>query len=206
MTEYALGPWQAGLHAGIDEVGIGPLAGPVVAAAVLLDPNRPIAALQDSKMLSPARREDLALLIQQRALDSAVGWASVAEVDELNILRASHVAMQRAFRQLSVPVNLILIDGNKTPCFDVPSVAVVKGDKKIPQISAASILAKVSRDAEMVALDLRYPEYGFAKHKGYPTKAHLAALAVHGVTPHHRRSFGPVRHVLGINEAQREAR
>lgn len=190
-------PWFAGLHAGVDEVGIGPLAGPVVAGAVLLDPNRPIHDLQDSKMLTPGKREALADIICEKSLCWALGWASVEEIDELNILKASHLAMQRACSQLSIEPNMVLVDGNKTPGFPMPCVAVVKGDQRIPQVSAASILAKVCRDQAMVELDVEYPGYGFAQHKGYPTKSHVAALQALGAIAEHRRSFAPVSAVLG---------
>jgi ribonuclease HII len=167
-----------------------------VAAAVLLDPDRPIDALTDSKMLSPGKREALAQLIQQHAVDWGIGWASESEVDELNVLRASHVAMQRAVAQLSTAPEMVWVDGNKTPTLPMPSVAIVKGDKLVPQISAASILAKVTRDRYMVELDGTCPGYGFAQHKGYPTKMHLAALAKLGASPHHRVSFAPVQKAL----------
>ena len=163
---------------------------------MLLDPNRPIPALKDSKLLTAKKREALAAEVRERSLCWALGWASAAEIDELNVLRASHVAMQRACAKLSTTPQLVLVDGNKTPQFPMPCVAVVQGDRRIPQISAASILAKVARDAEMTRLDVEYPEFGFAKHKGYPTKAHFAALKAHGATRHHRRSFAPVRDVL----------
>lgn len=189
-------PFASGLQAGVDEVGIGPLAGPVVAAAVLLDPNRPIPALKDSKLLTAKKREALAQEVRERSLCWALGWASAAEIDDLNVLRASHLAMQRACTELRIIPELVLVDGNKTPQFPMPCVAVVKGDRRIPQISAASILAKVARDAEMARLDGEHPEYGFARHKGYPTKRHFAALQKHGATAHHRRSFAPVRAVL----------
>ncbi len=190
--------WSTALQAGIDEVGIGPLAGPVVAAAVVLDPNRPIEALRDSKTLTAKKREQLAAVIRERALSYALGWASVAEVDQLNVLRASHLAMQRACSGLSIEPQMVLVDGNKTPAFDVPCVAVVQGDRRIPAISAASILAKVARDEAMVALHAQYPDYGFAQHKGYPTKKHMTALSQHGASPHHRISFAPVKAVLAV--------
>lgn len=188
--------WRDGTCAGIDEVGIGPLAGPVVAAAVLLDPDEQIDHLTDSKKLSEKKREALAEQIKQRAIAWGVGWASVQEVDEVNVLAASHLAMQRACNALSQVPASAYVDGNKTPQLGIPCVAVVKGDQLIPQISAASIIAKVTRDAHMCELDERYPGYGFARHKGYPTKMHLAALAELGVTPVHRRSFGPVQALL----------
>ncbi|GAB3289599.1 ribonuclease HII [Parahaliea aestuarii] len=182
--------------AGVDEVGRGPLAGDVVAAAVILDPQRPIAGLRDSKKLSEARREVLAGTIRQQALAWCVARASVAEIDELNILHASLLAMKRAVDGLSMQPGYVLVDGNRLPRWDYPSEPVVKGDDRVPAIAAASILAKVQRDSELVALEAQYPGYGFAKHKGYPTAAHLAALRELGVTPVHRRSFAPVRALL----------
>ncbi len=188
-------PWTQNLHAGVDEVGIGPLAGPVTAAAVLLNPNAPIEGLRDSKQLSAAKREQLAKRIKQSALSWCLGWASVSEIDELNILRASHLAMCRAVEGLDILPNMILVDGNKTPNMVLPVVAVVRGDRRIPQISAASILAKVARDKLMHELDEQYCGYGFAKHKGYPTKFHIRALGQIGASPVHRQSFAPVRKV-----------
>jgi len=182
--------------AGVDEVGRGPLAGDVVAAAVILDPGHPIEGLRDSKKLSHARREVLAAQIKQRALCWAVARASVEEIDSLNILHASMLAMHRAVDALSVSPGYVLVDGNRLPRWDYPSEPVVKGDDRVPAIAAASILAKVQRDQELVALDSVYPGYGFAAHKGYPTAVHLAALRELGVTPVHRRSFGPVRDLL----------
>ncbi len=189
-------PWRQARHAGVDEVGIGPLAGPVVAAAVLLPPDLQLEALTDSKLLSHSKREELAATLRREAIAWALGWASEREVDELNVLRASHVAMQRAVADLAPEPSMVWVDGNKTPALPMPSVAVVKGDRLVPQISAASILAKVARDQYMVDLDENCPGYGFAKHKGYPTKAHLSALADLGASPHHRVSFAPVRKVL----------
>lgn len=184
------------LAAGVDEAGRGPLAGPVVAAAVILDAARPIDGLDDSKALSATRREALAVIIRERARAWALGMASVEEIDRLNILQASLLAMQRAVQGLGVAPRLALVDGNRAPRLDCPVQTVVGGDALIPAISAASILAKVERDALMVALDARYPQYGFAGHKGYPTAAHVAALERHGVSPAHRRSFAPVRRKL----------
>ena len=178
--------------AGVDEVGRGPLAGPVVAAAVVLDPARPIAGLKDSKMLLPAEREALAEAIRERAVAWALGRAEVAEIDRINILRASLAAMQRAVEALAVVVRVAYVDGNIAPALPCPAVAVVGGDAKVPAISAASIVAKVARDAEMVAVAAQYPEYGFECHKGYATARHLAALRRFGPTPLHRRSFAPV--------------
>ncbi|RLQ23715.1 ribonuclease HII [Seongchinamella sediminis] len=184
--------------AGVDEVGRGPLAGDVVAAAVILDPARPIAGLRDSKKLSESRREALAGEIRQRAAAWAVARASVAEIDELNILQASLLAMKRAVAALSPQPGYVLVDGNRLPRWSYPSEPVVKGDDRVPAIAAASILAKVQRDRELVALEREYPGYGFAAHKGYPTAAHLEALRALGVTPVHRRSFAPVRAMLAV--------
>lgn len=184
------------LVAGVDEVGRGPLAGPVVAAAVILDPAQPIVGLADSKKLSEKQREALFDQIQARALAWAIGRAEVEEIDQLNILQASLLAMQRAVAQLDPPPRHALIDGNRCPRLACSAEAIVKGDSKVPAISAASILAKVVRDREMVAWDQRYPGYGFAAHKGYPSAQHLAALQRLGITPIHRRSYAPVRQLL----------
>ncbi|MEQ6342638.1 MAG: ribonuclease HII [Gammaproteobacteria bacterium] len=184
------------LLAGVDEVGRGPLAGPVVAAAVILDPARPIAGLADSKALTEKRRQALDVEIREKALAWALGRAEVEEIDALNILQASLLAMQRAVAALSVTPHRALVDGNRCPVLACPAEAVIKGDQTVPVISAASIIAKVARDAEMVALGAVYPGYGFAVHKGYPTKAHLEALDRLGVLPVHRRSFAPVRNLL----------
>ena len=184
------------LIAGVDEVGRGPLAGPVVAAAVILDPARPIAGLADSKTLSPLRREQLAVEIRAKALAWALGRAEVAEIDRINILQASLLAMQRAVAALSIVPEQALVDGNRCPPLACPCRAIVKGDATVPAISAASILAKVARDAEMGELHERYPQYGFAQHKGYPTAAHRDALRRFGPCPEHRRSFAPVAAVL----------
>ncbi|CAM5395630.1 Ribonuclease HII OS=Stutzerimonas stutzeri OX=316 GN=rnhB PE=3 SV=1 [Stutzerimonas stutzeri] len=184
------------LVAGVDEVGRGPLCGPVVTAAVILDPLRPIQGLNDSKKLSEARREALFDEIQEKALAWCIARAEVEEIDRLNILHATMLAMQRAVEGLSVLPRLALIDGNRCPVLSVPSAAVVQGDASVPAIAAASILAKVSRDREMQALDLVYPGYGLAGHKGYPTPVHLQALESLGPTPIHRRSFAPVRVLL----------
>lgn len=182
--------------AGVDEVGRGPLAGDVVAAAVILDPARPIVGLNDSKKLSARRREALAEEIRQRALGWHVARATVAEIDEINILQASLLAMHRAVQGLSPQPESVLVDGNRLPRWDYRAQPVVKGDSRVAAIAAASILAKVQRDSELVALESRYPGYGFATHKGYPTAAHLAALEALGVSPVHRRSFAPVRALL----------
>lgn len=186
------------LVAGVDEVGRGPLAGPVVAAAVILDPARPIEGLADSKKLSEARRDALAPIIRERALAWALGRAEVEEIDRINILQASLLAMRRAVLGLSTAPEFALIDGNRCPELPCLSEAVVKGDSRVAVISAASIIAKVARDREMVELDAQYPGYGLAGHKGYPSPAHLAALERLGVTPIHRRSFGPVRRLLSL--------
>lgn len=178
--------------AGVDEVGRGPLVGAVVAAAVILDPDRPIQGLMDSKKLPARRRELLAEQIRQQAIAWAIGRADAAEIDAVNILQASLLAMQRAVLALHQAPCHVLVDGNHAPKLVCPVTAVVKGDALIPAISAASILAKVSRDAEMYELDKLHPQYGFAQHKGYPTPAHLQALREHGVLPQHRRSFRPV--------------
>ncbi|MBT5487858.1 MAG: ribonuclease HII [Halieaceae bacterium] len=185
--------------AGVDEVGRGPLAGDVVAAAVILGDSSP-AGLTDSKALSPRQRERLAETIRSEAVSWSLGRATVAEIDELNILQASLLAMWRAVEGLSVQPSLVLVDGNHLPRWSYEARAIVKGDLIEPAISAASIVAKVTRDSEMVILDDQYPGYGFATHKGYPTKAHIAALASLGVSPVHRRSFGPVKRLLARPE------
>lgn len=184
------------LIAGVDEAGRGPLAGPVVAAAVVLDPARPIAGLADSKKLGAARRERLAEEIRARALAWALGRADVAEIDRLNILHASLLAMQRAVAALAVAPGKVLVDGNRCPKLNCPCEAIVKGDATMPVIGAASILAKVARDAELRELHGRYPQYNFARHKGYPTAEHLDALRRYGPCPEHRRSFVPVAALL----------
>lgn len=184
------------LVCGVDEVGRGPLIGAVVTAAVILDPQQPIAGLTDSKKLSEKRRTELAVQIKQQALCWALGRAEPHEIDELNILHATMLAMRRAVAALNIKPDWVLVDGNRSPDFGVPATAVVKGDLLVPEISAASILAKVARDDEMQLLHQAHPQFGFADHKGYPTAAHLAAIARHGVLPQHRRSFKPVRQVL----------
>jgi ribonuclease HII len=184
------------LVAGVDEAGRGPLAGAVVAAAVILDPARPVPGLRDSKQLAPAAREVLADLIRQRALAWALGRAEVAEIDRLNILRASLLAMRRAVEGLALTPGWVLVDGSHLPDLPCPGQAVVRGDATVPAISAASILAKVARDREMLELDARYPGYGLARHKGYPTAEHLQALQRLGPSAAHRRSFAPVRRLL----------
>ena len=189
------------LVAGVDEVGRGPLCGPVVTAAVILDPARPILGLNDSKKLSEARREALFDEIREKALAWCIARAEVEEIDRLNILHATMLAMQRAVEGLAVTPRLALIDGNRCPKLAVPCAPVVKGDSRVPAIAAASILAKVSRDREMQALELQYPGYGIAGHKGYPTAEHLRALQQLGATPIHRRSFAPVRAALAAADA-----
>ena len=184
------------LVAGVDEVGRGPLAGDVVAAAVMLDPGRPIAGLADSKLLSEAQRERLYPLIIANARAWAVARASVEEIDRLNILHAALLAMTRAVTGLATQPDFVYVDGNRCPKWHYSSEAVVKGDSRIAEIAAASIIAKVTRDRELVELDSRYPGYGLARHKGYPTREHLLALQQLGVTPIHRRSFAPVAQVL----------
>jgi ribonuclease HII len=179
--------------AGVDEVGRGPLAGAVVAAAVILHPQQPITGLNDSKKLSEKKRELLAIDIQQKAKAWALGRAEVAEIDTLNILQASLLAMQRAVLALDIAPQQVMVDGKFCPDLPYPTQAIIKGDSLIAEISAASIIAKVARDKEMCELDKQYPQYGFAQHKGYPTKQHRLALQKYGVTPIHRRSYAPVQ-------------
>ncbi|MBQ0930894.1 ribonuclease HII [Ideonella alba] len=185
-----------GLLAGVDEAGRGPLAGPVVAAAVILDDLHPIEGLADSKVLSAKRRERLFDEIRAKALCFKIAEASVEEIDSLNILHATMLAMKRAVEGLRLMPHRVLVDGNRLPAIRVPAEAIVKGDAKVPAISAASILAKVHRDHLCAEMHRAYPDYGFAGHKGYPTPEHLAALRAHGATPLHRQSFGPVREAL----------
>lgn len=184
------------LVAGVDEVGRGPLAGPVVTAAVILDPEYPIDGLMDSKKLSESKREKLAEIIKENCLAWSIGRAEVEEIDQINILQATMLAMQRAVAGLSPAPDHVLIDGNRCPKLTCTAEAIIKGDGLVPAISAASILAKVTRDREMVELDAMYPGYGLAGHKGYPTKKHVDALITLGVTPIHRRSFAPVRRAI----------
>ncbi|MEH6565128.1 MAG: ribonuclease HII [Halopseudomonas sp.] len=199
MTQMIM-DWTASfdgeLIAGVDEVGRGPLCGAVVTAAVILDPCRPIDGLNDSKKLTAARREALFPLIQQQAVAWCIARAEVEEIDALNILQATMLAMQRAVAGLAIQPDLVLVDGNRCPVLPMRSEPVIKGDGRVPAIAAASILAKVARDREMLSLDLQYPGYGIAQHKGYPTPVHLQALGELGATPIHRRSFAPVRAVL----------
>jgi len=190
-------PWDVpGLVAGVDEAGRGPLAGPVVAAAVILDDLKPIPGLADSKTLSARQRERLSEAIHARALCFSVALASVEEIDRLNILQATLLAMRRAVMGLRLKPHKVLVDGNRLPTLDIVAEAVVQGDRKVPAISAASILAKVARDRWCLEIDAEYPAYGFAAHKGYGTAQHLLALQTHGATPWHRRSFSPVARVL----------
>lgn len=193
---------QPALICGVDEVGRGPLVGNVVAAAVILDPERPIEGLADSKALSERRRESLFERIQSEALAWSIAEATPEEIDRLNILQATMLAMQRAVQKLGMRPEHVYVDGNRTPELGVPATAIVKGDATVPAISAASILAKVHRDRQMIELDARYPQYGFARHKGYPTRAHLDAIARHGILAEHRRSFGPVRKILELAHNQ----
>jgi ribonuclease HII len=197
---------RPGPTAGVDEAGRGPLAGPVVAAAVILDPQRPIEGLADSKVLSPARRDALAVRIRASSLAWALGWADAAEIDALNILQATFLAMRRALASLGAAPAHVVVDGNQVPslaglALDCTIEAIVAGDATVPSISAASILAKCARDAHMIELDARHPGYGFAVHKGYPTAAHVAALRSLGPSPVHRRSYAPVQFCLSPDRA-----
>ncbi len=184
------------LIAGVDEVGRGPLAGPVVTAAVILDPDNPIIGLNDSKKLTEKKREALALEIKEKALCYMIARAEFSEIDSLNIFHATLLAMQRAVMGLSIKPELVLVDGKFCPEIPYSCEAIIKGDSKVAAISAASIIAKVSRDNEMIKMDELYPGYGFSKHKGYPTKAHIEALEKLGITAIHRRSFKPVKKLL----------
>jgi ribonuclease HII len=186
------------LFAGVDEVGRGPLAGDVVTAAVILDPDNPIEGLNDSKVLSEKKREQLFPIIQERALSFCIARATVEEIDRLNILQASLLAMKRAVEGLALQPEHVLVDGNKIPLWSYSAEAVVKGDARVPAISAASILAKVTRDREMVLMERQYPGYGFAQHKGYPTSVHIVALKQRGCTPIHRRSYAPVAECIAV--------
>lgn len=190
------------LICGVDEAGRGPLAGPVSAAAVILDPSRPIAGLADSKKLSEKKRDLLAPIIRERALAWAVAYAEVEEIDNLNILQATLLAMRRAVLALPIQPHQVLVDGLYCPQTGIPSEAIVKGDSKVAAISAASILAKTARDELMLKLHMQYPQYGFDGHKGYPTVVHLEALKKHGVSMVHRRSFKPVRDALLYTSAK----
>ena len=197
LEQLGLSWTTPGLLAGVDEAGRGPLAGPVVAAAVILDDLAPIKGLRDSKTLGPVTRARLAVEIRGRALCCSVGVASVEEIDQLNILQATLLAMRRALDGLRLRPTRVLVDGNRLPALDMPAQAIVKGDSKVAAISAASIVAKVHRDGLLLALHELHPAYGFATHKGYPTPEHLAALRLHGACSAHRRSFAPVRAVIG---------
>ncbi len=189
-----------GFICGVDEAGRGPLAGAVFAAAVILDPNQPIAGLADSKKLSEKKRDLLAGEIKEKALAWAIASSSAEEIDEINILQASLLAMKRAVEQLSLQPDELLVDGLHCPKLTIPMRAIVQGDSKEACISAASILAKTARDAELYILDEQYPQYGFAKHKGYPTPLHMQMLALHGVLPIHRKTYAPVRRLLEANQ------
>lgn len=199
LPEQACLPWHpTGLVAGVDEAGRGPLAGPVVAAAVILDELHPIAGLADSKKLTPARRAKLYDEIRAKALCFSIAEASVEEIDQINILQATLLAMRRAVLGLRLKPAMVLVDGNRLPLLDVPAEAIVKGDALVPAISAASILAKVHRDRWCAQVDAEFPQYGFAGHKGYGTAVHMEALREHGACIHHRRSFAPVSQRLLI--------
>ena len=189
---------KAKLIAGVDEVGRGPLVGAVVTAAVILDPQKPIMGLTDSKKLSEKKRLALAEEIKEKARCWSLGRAEPEEIDSLNILHATMLAMQRAVEGLSITPDFVLVDGNRVPNLPMPAQAVVKGDALVQEISAASILAKVTRDLEMAELDKQFPEYGFAKHKGYPTALHFEKLSQYGATPFHRKSFAPVARCLNL--------
>lgn len=191
------------LIAGVDEAGRGPLAGPVVAAAVILHPDRPIAGLADSKQLTPERRASLARDIKEKALAWAVGVASVAEIDRINILMATMLAMERALTALEVRPDRVLVDGNRCPKASCPIEAIVRGDASVPVIGAASIIAKVERDNEMVRLDALYPQYGFARNKGYPTPDHITRLMAAGPSAIHRQSFRPVAEAARIHDGDK---
>jgi ribonuclease HII len=184
------------LICGVDEAGRGPLAGPVFAAAVILDPERPIEGLRDSKKLTAIRRDALAVQIKENAMAWSIAQCSEAEIDQLNILQASMLAMRRAIEALAIQPTLALIDGNRCPVMPIRSEAIVQGDDKVPAISAASILAKTARDAALLVLHVHYPHYAFDQHKGYPTPLHLERLRLHGVSPVHRKSYAPVRALL----------
>ena len=192
--------YKGHLLAGCDEAGRGPLAGNVVAAAVILDPKNKIEGLADSKKLSEKKREALFDEIQEKALSFAIAHCNVEEIDQLNILHASMLAMKRAVETLPLQPEYVAVDGNRLPNWSYQAEAVVKGDDRVAEIAAASILAKVTRDRDLMALDKQYPAYGFAKHKGYPTKAHMQALKQFGATPEHRKSFGPVKKAISQQE------
>lgn len=197
--EYPV-PKSECVYAGTDEVGRGPLVGNVVAAAVILDPSVKIEGLTDSKKLSEKKREALFPIIMEKALAIGIGEVSPAEIDEINILWASMLAMERAVANLKIEPNMVLVDGNRIPKnLGIPAISVVKGDARVEEISAASIVAKVIRDRQLIELDQKYPQYGFASHKGYPTAAHLEAINKYGLLPEYRKSFGPVKKLLGLD-------
>jgi ribonuclease HII len=197
--EYPV-PKSECVYAGTDEVGRGPLVGNVVAAAVILDPSVKIEGLTDSKKLSEKKREALFPIIMEKALAIGIGEASPSEIDEINILWASMLAMERAVANLKIEPNMVLVDGNRIPKnLGIPAISVVKGDARVEEISAASIVAKVIRDRQLIELDQEYPQYGFASHKGYPTAAHLEAINKYGLLPEYRKSFGPVKKLLGLD-------
>jgi len=196
LSLFSLFDYEGEIICGVDEAGRGPLAGPVTAAAVILDPTRPIAGLRDSKKLSEAQRDALAIEIKEKALAWAIAECSEQEIDTLNILQATMLAMRRAVEALKVTPTLALIDGNRCPVMAIRSEAIVKGDDKVPAISAASILAKTARDHLLAQLHLKYPEYALDQHKGYPTALHLERLKQYGVSPIHRKSYAPVKALL----------
>lgn len=199
--ELFISQYKGVLGAGVDEVGRGPLAGDVVTAAVILDPNKPIEGLDDSKKLSEKKRDVLFEIIKERALSWAIARCSVEDIDQLNILQASLLAMKKAVDSLAITPEYVWVDGNKMPRWDYAAETVIKGDSRVPAIAAASILAKVTRDREMVAYEEQYPGYGFAAHKGYPTKVHIDALQRLGITPIHRRYYAPVKKILALSES-----
>lgn len=198
--ELFISQYRGVLGAGVDEVGRGPLAGDVVTAAVILDPSKPIEGLDDSKKLSEKKREFLFEIIKENALSWSIARCSVDDIDQINILQASLLAMKKAVDGLAVTPEHVWVDGNKMPKWNYAAETVIKGDSRVPAIAAASILAKVTRDREMVAYEEQYPGYGFAAHKGYPTKMHIEALQRLGVTPIHRRSYAPVKKILALSE------
>jgi ribonuclease HII len=199
-VELFISQYKGVLGAGVDEVGRGPLAGDVVTAAVILDPNKPIEGLDDSKKLSEKKREYLFEIIKENVLSWSIARCSVEDIDQINILQASLLAMKKAVDGLAVTPEHVWVDGNKMPKWNYAAETVIKGDSRVPAIAAASILAKVTRDREMVAYEEQYPGYGFAAHKGYPTKMHIEALQRLGVTPIHRRSYAPVKKILALSE------
>jgi ribonuclease HII len=196
ITEFEAERYEGVVIAGVDEAGRGPLAGPVIAAAVILHPDRPIEGLADSKKISEKKRAHLEIVIKEQAWAWALGRAEVHEIDDINILHASMLAMKRAVEALMHEPEHVLVDGNRCPHISLSVEAIVKGDQKVAAISAASILAKQARDREMLELHEQYPHYNFAQHKGYPTRMHMEALQQHGASPIHRTTFGPVRKVL----------